>query len=437
MEQRKIKLNLGCGILYKPGYLNIDKFNNSVADKICDVNDLPFKANSIDKIEAYHLIEHFDYIHCKYVLSEWFRILKPAGILIMETPDLPETFKKFKHSNLENKITTLQWLYGIDSPGMQHKTGFSWELIKNLLEEIGFENIRREKPTTHLYEPAMRIVCQKPKNFLNKQLAACFRKRLKKELEISDSYLLSLLENWTNKVLKIYFKEFRQNKESCFNKIVAKSSIGNPMIPKIFLEEGANCGLFEKEKIKNELIDYLIEIEFPKKLFSLWTKRKKAIENDIGEIFKNFIEDLELMIRQCLIDNDLDYKARFSYIEGLFPVDIKIFDFQIIQFKARELFNQGVKKFSKGNFLEALNLFLESVKINPANPLNYWNMARLKVILGYKEKEIENDYRKALFFISDKNIQNKILRELNNVLNRRSNLVPKIPIPEDYQREIL
>ncbi len=432
MEQRKIKLNLGCGIAYRPGYLNIDKFDNSTADEICDAADLPLESNSVDTIEAHHLIEHFDYIHCKYVLSEWFRVLKSTGILIIETPDLKETFKKFKYSNLESKKTTLQWLYGIDSPGMQHKTGFSWELIKKLLSEIGFENITKEKPSTHLYEPGMKIVCQKPKNFLDKQLTACFRKRLKKDLKISNSYLLILLENWVIEVFDIYSEEFRHNKESCLNKIISKSSVCNPIIPKIFLEECINCGLIKKEKINNDLMNFLIKIEFHKKLFSLWVKKKKTTEDNIRKSFKNFIEDLESMIIQCLTDKSLNYEERLSYIKGLNIVEIKIFDFQVIQLKARELFNQGVKQFCKRNFSGALNLFLESVKINPANPLNYWNMARLKIILNYEIEKIVEDYKNALFLILDKNVQKEITTELNNVLNKRSSLVIKIPIPEDY-----
>jgi len=435
MEKRKIKLNLGCGIIYKPGYLNVDRFNNSVADKICDVQDLPFESNSVEKIESFHLIEHFDYIHCKYLLSEWFRVLKPEGILIIETPDLEKTFKKFRQSALEIKKTTLQWIYGIDSPGMQHKTGFDWELIKNLLSEIGFKNIKKQSPTAHLYEPGMRIVCQKPRNFFNNQLRACFRKRLKKELEIEDSYLLLPLENWIRELLDIYSKEFKGNKEGCLNKIIAKSSICNPIIPKIFLKELLNFKLIEKDKIENDLINYLIKIEFHKKLFSLWKKRKKPIENDIGEIFENFIEDLTLLIKQCLINKD--YQERLNYIASLYPEDIEIFDFQVILLKARELFNRGVKEFYKKNFLKALSLFLESVKINPKNPLSYWNMARLKVILNYEVEEIENDYRNVLFFTPDKKIKRKIMMELNNVLKQRSNLVPKNPIPEGYQVDIL
>jgi predicted SAM-dependent methyltransferase len=430
MAEKKIKLNLGCGIIYKPGYLNIDKFNTSVADKVCDVEDLPFESNSVDIIEALHLIEHFDYIHCKYVLSEWFRVLKPMGKLVIETPDLERSFKKFNLSSMEIKKKTLQWIYGIDSPGMQHKTGFSFGLIKDLLNEIGFEKISKEKPKTHLYEPGMRIVCQKSKNFLEKQLFASFRKKLKKELEIDDSYLLLILENWVNKLFRIYSEGFRKKKTKALAEIISQISICHPKIPQIFLKECENFGLVEKDVINYELIDYLIEIEFHKRLFSLWEKRKKNLGR-LGEEFENFILEMEMLLR-FIISKNLGHKEELHYIEGLNLSDIKIFDFQIVQLKARELFNQGVKEFHNSNFSKALNLFLKSVKINQDNPLSYWNLARLKVILNYETEKIENDYKNSLFLVSDKNIKNEIKRELNNVLNKRSNLVPKIPIPEDY-----
>jgi len=435
MTEKKIKLNLGCGIIYKPGYLNIDKFNESVADKVCDVEDLPFESNSIDIIETLHLIEHFDYIHCKYVLSEWFRVLKPMGKLVIETPELESSFKKFNLSPIEIKKTTLQWIYGIDSPGMQHKTGFNFGLIKDLLTEIGFEKILREKAKTHLHEPGMRIICQKPKNCLDKQLFASIRKKLKKELEIDDSYLLLILENWVNKLFSIYSEGFRKNKTRTLAEIIiSKISICHPKIPKIFLEECENFELIKKDEINNELIDYLIEIEFHKRLFSLWEKRKKNI-GKLTEEFENFILDMEMLL-QSTISKNLDYKEELSYIRSLDLADIKIFDFQIIQLKARELFNQGVKEFHNANFSKALNLFLKSVKINPDNPLSYWNVARLKVILNYETEKIENDYKNSLFLVSDKNIKNEITRELNNVLNKRSNLILKIPISEDYQKNL-
>lgn len=72
-----LKLNLGCGIFYKPGYINVDLFEKSIADQIYDVRHLSFEDNSVDEIEASHILEHFDVIQIPYILSEWLRVLKP------------------------------------------------------------------------------------------------------------------------------------------------------------------------------------------------------------------------------------------------------------------------------------------------------------------------------------------------------------------------
>ena len=57
-----IKLNLGCGVYYKPGYINIDMFESEIADEIADICHLEYEDNSVDEIEASHIIEHFDVI---------------------------------------------------------------------------------------------------------------------------------------------------------------------------------------------------------------------------------------------------------------------------------------------------------------------------------------------------------------------------------------
>jgi len=430
MTDGEIKLNLGCGIVYKPGYLNIDKFNSALADEICDAQDLPFDSNTVDRIEAIHLIEHFDYIHSKYVLSEWFRVLKPFGKLIIETPDLEKSFKKFNILPLEMKKVTLQWIYGIDSPGMQHKTGFSFKLIKDLLKEIGFEKISKEEPKTYLYEPGMRISCQKPEDCKEKELIASFRTKLKIALKIEDSFLLLILENWIKKLFDIFLKEFKKDRKEAITKMISKISICHPKLPQIFLREGENFGFLKKGEVNFGIMDYLIEIEFQKRLFTLWEKRKKRIGR-LQEDFENFILEIETFLRD-LVDENSNFKEKLSYIETLEPANIKIFDFQIIQLKARELFNQGVKEFFRKNFLKALNLFLKSVKINPNSPLSFWNAARLKIILNYKAREIENDYKNSLFLTLNKKVKNEIKKELKNFLTQRSNLIPKVPIPEDY-----
>lgn len=46
---------------------------------------LPFEDNHFDMITNWHVIEHCRDV--KETLSEWYRVLKPGGIMILETPD--------------------------------------------------------------------------------------------------------------------------------------------------------------------------------------------------------------------------------------------------------------------------------------------------------------------------------------------------------------
>ncbi|MBN2067267.1 MAG: methyltransferase domain-containing protein [Candidatus Diapherotrites archaeon] len=79
------KLNLGCGHEYLQGYVNIDLNRKVKADKYLDVTKrMPFATNSVEEIRAHHLIEDFGEL--EPVLREWYRILKPGGLLRVWVP---------------------------------------------------------------------------------------------------------------------------------------------------------------------------------------------------------------------------------------------------------------------------------------------------------------------------------------------------------------
>ncbi len=57
----RVKLNLGCWIFYREGYINIDHNGAVRADRYEDIPTLPsFEANSADEIYAGHVAEHVD-----------------------------------------------------------------------------------------------------------------------------------------------------------------------------------------------------------------------------------------------------------------------------------------------------------------------------------------------------------------------------------------
>jgi ubiquinone/menaquinone biosynthesis C-methylase UbiE len=51
-----------------------------------DACALPFAESRFDKLVAQHLIEHFD--DARQVLTEWRRVLRPNGILVVVTPNI-------------------------------------------------------------------------------------------------------------------------------------------------------------------------------------------------------------------------------------------------------------------------------------------------------------------------------------------------------------
>jgi len=431
MMNREIRLNLGCGSVYKPGCINIDRHDSSVADKICDIDNLPFKSNSIALIEASQLIEHFDYVHCKYVLSEWFRVLDPGGTLVVETPDLEKSSKKLVSSDLETQKTTLQWVYGIDSPGLQHKTGFTFNLLKDLLEDIGFEKISRENPQTHRYEHGIRTTCRKPESYLEEQLFACFRKRLQSKLETDDSYVLIPLESWLKKIPPC--TELKGTKERWADEIISKTVICHPYIPLAFLEECMAFGVVADLQVTDRisLLSWLAEMEFHKRVFSLWMKSKKSL-SEVGQESKNFIARLELSMSDIL-SSGAEYQESLGYILNLEPTDIEIFDFNLVSLEARKFLNMGIRCFDKGEFSRAVDFLLTSSKMNPGDPLVHWNMARLGCTLGHEEYQTIGHYEKALKLSRGDKDKKSIETELKHMKESKSNLVPKEPVSEDCQ----
>ena len=82
----KVKLNLGCWIFYREGYINIDHNGAVRADRYEDISTLPsFEANSADEIYAGHVAEHVDDVKASF--GRWLEVLKPGGRITITVPD--------------------------------------------------------------------------------------------------------------------------------------------------------------------------------------------------------------------------------------------------------------------------------------------------------------------------------------------------------------
>jgi len=142
MRCKNMKLNLGCGLDKKQGYINIDIRKEVKPDLIWNLENIPypFESNSIEEIIAKDVLEHFPFRKVENILKEWFRILKPQGKLYIQTPDLIAICYKVILNNNYTWKDISYWVYGgQDYNENFHKSGFTIPTIRKLLESIGFK----------------------------------------------------------------------------------------------------------------------------------------------------------------------------------------------------------------------------------------------------------------------------------------------------------
>ncbi|NPD88875.1 MAG: methyltransferase domain-containing protein [Asgard group archaeon] len=411
-----IKLNLGCGIFYKPGYINIDLVEDKIADQIADVTNLPYEENSVDLIEASHIIEHFDVNQVPFVLSEWYRILKPGGKLEIEIPNLLKSVIKLKLSKYRKQLLTLKFLFGVDYRGNIHKIGFTRLFLKKSLSRTGFKKIRRKKQRSFKEERGMRYQASKPLDAdlsKKKHFITTFRSEINSNFEIKETLFYEVLEN--NCFLSL-FNILPENIQKFFNtfritNFCASLSIIHPKLSKIFLEIFPEN---QTNEINKEVLDYLDEIKFQSLLLTDWIKWRKDQFNFPISITK-FFNHWTWKINQML-NKKTDFKKMLSYLTSLEQNSNEFFSIEIINIQSLRLANQGIRAFEKEIFVEAKKLLEESLRMNPSNIEANLNLARLLRKLDHNPNQISNLYEFVLSDLSNRRIKRKIRKEYQLIL---------------------
>lgn len=146
-----IKLHLACGEEYKEGYINVDLYPSSTirVDQSFDIKQIPYADNSVDEIVALHVIEHFDFFEGQVALKEWYRVLKPGGKLLVETPDFLETCDAFVKGSEEYRVALYSHFFAHPwISGQTHKFLFTESQLKGQIEWAGFKSVFRIYPVS-------------------------------------------------------------------------------------------------------------------------------------------------------------------------------------------------------------------------------------------------------------------------------------------------
>jgi len=138
-----MKLHLGCGRRFIPGYYHIDAIEFPHVDLVHAVDSLPsVPDNSVDVIYSCHVLEHFNRRELQRVLREWYRVLAPGGTLRIAVPDFAALCELYQRTGrMDLVIGSLfgrgDYLYNI------HYNAFDFSSLTTVLILSGFVDVRR------------------------------------------------------------------------------------------------------------------------------------------------------------------------------------------------------------------------------------------------------------------------------------------------------
>ncbi len=155
-----LRLHLGCGDKSFQDYVNIDLRKTKATDLVCGITRLPYPDNSVEVIEAYHVIEHLSRHDLPKALREWHRILKPQGKLIVECPD----FDKIAGRYLAGDEKQLDGIFALQRfEGDYHFFGYNFERLSRALTNTGFTEVVSKTARDYHTKtwPCIRAECMK------------------------------------------------------------------------------------------------------------------------------------------------------------------------------------------------------------------------------------------------------------------------------------
>jgi len=132
-------INIGCGLKWaKQGWIGVDKFHQWPKHKRCMRIDISngallkhFPAESIERIYTSHTLEHFTHDEAIKLLSDFYKIMKPDGIIRIVVPDLDicveKMYKKDHGWWSDNQIQTREGARGMND----------YKMARNFLISIG------------------------------------------------------------------------------------------------------------------------------------------------------------------------------------------------------------------------------------------------------------------------------------------------------------
>jgi len=161
------KINVGCGNILYPDYLNIGYWEQMTKGAYGDyysdgryllnwdlTEGIPLPNDSIDIIYGCHFLEHLSFEQSYVFLQECFRCMSENGLIRIVVPDLNKWVKAYIDNNIliqRYKDECMRDDDRYDTPGMVfmgmlhghgHRFGWDFSSLSLILSKIGFVSIK-------------------------------------------------------------------------------------------------------------------------------------------------------------------------------------------------------------------------------------------------------------------------------------------------------
>lgn len=150
---RPLRLHLGCGANYLPGWVNIDDHGRLPRiDVRWNLEDgLPVPDASCNLIYSEHVLEHFPVDRAVALLGECRRALQPQGVLRIAMPSLADIVAKYASPDWKDQdwlrwpefesIATRAEMINVSFRWWGHQWLYDREELHRRLAEAGFQEI--------------------------------------------------------------------------------------------------------------------------------------------------------------------------------------------------------------------------------------------------------------------------------------------------------
>lgn len=382
---KKIRLHLGCGLVHRPGWINIDHYSTGATDLMSRAVLLPFSNGVVDTIASRLVVEQLGYVGTLYALYEWWRVLVPGGTLIIETPDRPVTFKAA--INHDTAPESLPWIFGSEQVGFSHRYLFDADELIHLVVEAGFEIVSVQHMALDPAHPTLQLTARR----LDNSVEAWFTARLHRAFITSGllnpddapRYLVTL-ETVSEQARQFAVKPGRES----LVQLVNLSARYSPEVTACILDSLPDHDEWPEEDMKRAraLVTELERMQFPSRLAAHWRIIPK-LPGKKDSLWAILEREISFYLAACLFPGEgLDdiRKAFDAATDEPSEIDqqVEFFSEEVLTGVALWLSGRGVRAFARGHLEESVDLLELALSYEPDLIWPRWNLARLYLLLA-------------------------------------------------------